>query len=35
VIAATSSFGKDVVPRMSGLLDVQAITDVIEILEGG
>ena len=31
VIAATSSFGKDVVPRLGGLLDLQAITDVIDI----
>lgn len=31
VIAATSSFGKDVIPRLGGLLDLQAITDVIDI----
>ena len=31
VVAAASGFGKDVVPRIGGLLDVQAITDVIEI----
>ena len=35
IIAATSSFGKDVVPRIGGLLDVQAITDVVEINDGG
>lgn len=35
VMAAASGFGKDVMPRLSGLLDAQAITDVIEILEGG
>ena len=29
VIASTSAFGKDVVPRLGGLLDVQPITDVI------
>jgi len=32
VVAASTSFGKDVMPRAGGLLDVQAITDVIEIL---
>ena len=31
VIAASSSFGKDVVPRIGGLMDLQAITDVVEI----
>jgi len=31
VIAASSSFGKDVVPRIGGLLDLQAITDIIQI----
>ena len=35
VIAATTGFGKDVVPRMGGILDLQAITDVIEIKDGG
>jgi electron transfer flavoprotein alpha subunit len=35
VVAATSGFGKDVIPRMGGLLDLQAITDVIEIQDGG
>jgi electron transfer flavoprotein alpha subunit len=34
VIAAASGFGKDIVPRAGGLLDVQAITDVVEILDG-
>lgn len=34
-MAASSGFGKDVVPRVGGLLDVQAITDVIEILDKG
>jgi electron transfer flavoprotein alpha subunit len=32
VIASTSAFGKDVVPRLGGLLDSQPITDVIQIL---
>jgi len=32
VIASTSAFGKDVVPRVGGLLDVQPITDVIQII---
>jgi len=35
IVAASSSFGKDVVPRVGGLLDLQAITDVIEIVNGG
>jgi electron transfer flavoprotein alpha subunit len=35
VIAATSAFGKDVIPRIGGLLDVQPITDVIQIIDGG
>ena len=35
VVAASSGFGKDVVPRIGGLLDLQAITDVIEIVDGG
>ena len=34
VIAATSSFGKDVIPRVGGLMDLQAITDVVDI-QGG
>ena len=29
VVASTSAFGKDVIPRLGGLLDVQPITDVI------
>ena len=32
VIATTSAFGKDVIPRLGGLLDVQPITDVIGII---
>jgi electron transfer flavoprotein alpha subunit len=35
VVALSSSFGKDVIPRIGGLLDLQAITDVIEIKDGG
>ena len=35
VISASSGFGKDVVPRLGGLLDLQAITDVVEIKDGG
>ena len=35
VIAASSSFGKDVVPRIGGLMDLQAITDIVEIKDGG
>lgn len=35
VVAASSGFGKDVIPRMGGLLDLQAITDVIQIKDGG
>ena len=29
VIASTSAFGKDIIPRLGGLLDSQPITDVI------
>lgn len=32
VISSGSAFGKDVVPRLGGLLDVQPITDVIQIM---
>jgi len=35
IISASSGFGKDVVPRLGGLLDLQAITDVVEIKDGG
>jgi len=35
VVAATTGFGKDVIPRLGGLLDVQPITDVIEVIDGG
>uniref|UniRef100_A0A7S3CHY8 Electron transfer flavoprotein subunit alpha n=1 Tax=Strombidium rassoulzadegani TaxID=1082188 RepID=A0A7S3CHY8_9SPIT len=35
VIASSTGFGKDLMPRIGGLLDLQAITDVIEIKEGG
>lgn len=35
MLAAASGFGKDVMPRLGGLLDAQAITDIIEILDGG
>lgn len=34
VIAASSSFGKDVIPRIGGLMDLQAITDIIGIKDG-
>jgi electron transfer flavoprotein alpha subunit len=29
IVASTSAFGKDVIPRLGGLLDSQPITDVI------
>jgi len=35
VVSAASGFGKDVIPRLGGILDVQPITDVIEIIENG
>ena len=31
VVAPSTAFGKDVIPRLGGLLDVQPITDVITI----
>jgi electron transfer flavoprotein alpha subunit len=35
VISASSGFGKDFMPRVGGMLDVQPISDVIEVVEGG
>jgi electron transfer flavoprotein alpha subunit len=35
IIGATSAFGKDVIPRLGGLLDSQPITDVIQVIDGG
>ena len=35
VVSSTSSFGKDVIPRIGGLLDLQPITDVTEIKDNG
>lgn len=35
VLAAASGFGKDVIPRLGGMLDVQPITDVIEVVDNG
>ena len=35
VVSAASGFGKDVMPRVGGLMDLQAITDIIEIVEDG
>ena len=35
VLSASSGFGKDVMPRLGGLLDVQAISDIVEIVDGG
>jgi electron transfer flavoprotein alpha subunit len=34
VVSPTSAFGKDVLPRVGGLMDVQPITDVIGIQDG-
>lgn len=35
VVAGSTSFGKDVMPRVGGMMDMQAITDVIEICGDG
>jgi electron transfer flavoprotein alpha subunit len=35
VLAAATMFGKDVIPRVGGLIDSQPIGDVIEIEDGG
>jgi len=35
VLAAATMFGKDVIPRIGGLLDCQPIGDVVEIEDGG
>lgn len=35
VVSASSSFGKDVMPRVGGILDLAAITDIVQILDGG
>lgn len=35
VVSAASGFGKDVMPRVGGLLDLQAVTDVIEVVDNG
>ena len=35
VLASSTGFGKDVIPRLGGLVDVQAITDVVKIEDGG
>ena len=32
VVSSTSAFGKDIIPRLGGLLDSQPITDVIQVL---
>lgn len=35
VVGSSSAFGKDVIPRLGGLLDSQPITDVIQVIDGG
>lgn len=35
VVCVSSGFGKDVIPRLGGLMDLQAISDIIEIKDGG
>jgi len=35
VVTASTGFGKDVIPRIGGKLDLQPITDVVEIKDGG
>lgn len=35
IVASSTGFGKDVIPRLGGLVDVQAITDVVKIEDGG
>ena len=35
VVCVSSGFGKDVVPRLGGLMDLQAISDIVEIKDGG
>lgn len=35
IVASSTGFGKDVVPRLGGLMDIQAITDVVKIVDGG
>jgi electron transfer flavoprotein alpha subunit len=35
VVAPSNGFGKDVLPRLGGMLDVQPITDVVSIQEEG